>query len=43
MEEIRKGWKGETAAELGALDPEPLVADLMEHERSTGARPKRRR
>lgn len=46
MEESRKGMKLEAATpELGAgnLESEPLVVDLMEHDRSTGVRPKRRR
>lgn len=42
IEEVRGHLKGD-AADPTSMDPEPVVSDLMEHDRSTGARPKRRR
>ncbi|KAK9798162.1 hypothetical protein WJX73_002829 [Symbiochloris irregularis] len=43
MELVRKGSKAEAPSDLMAMDAEPMGPDLMEHDRSTGARPKRRR
>lgn len=43
IESARKGSKGEVNADVMAMDAEPMGPELMEHDRSTGARPKRRR
>ena len=42
MEEVRKQMHGE-GADTGGAEAEPGAVDIMEHDRSTGARPKRRR
>lgn len=45
IEELKKGVKGAAgeSSEVIAIDAEPGVVELMEHDRSTGARSKRRR
>lgn len=45
IEELKKGVKGAAgeSSEIIAIDAEPGVVELMEHDRSTGARSKRRR
>ena len=42
MEDVKKSLKGDMGEHTG-MESEPGVMELMEHDRSTNARPKRRR